>query len=60
MSPAFADAERLRRIERRRRDEHGREADERVEGGDELRHRRHGDAPRGDGADAAADGNAAR
>ena len=51
-----ADAEGLRRIERRGGDEHGGEADQRVEGGDELRHRRHRDAPRDDGAGAAAGG----
>ena len=39
--------------------EHGGKADERMEGGDELRHRRHGDAPGGDGADGAADRDAA-
>ena len=49
-----ADAEGLRRIERRRRDEHRREADQRVEGGDELRHRRHRNSPRDDRAGRAA------
>ena len=49
-----ADAEGLRRIERRRGDQHRREADQRVERGDELRHRRHRDAARDDRADAAA------
>ena len=50
-----ADAEGLRRVERAGGDQHRREAHERVEGGDELRHRRHRDPPRGHGADAAAD-----
>ena len=54
----LADAEGARRIERGGGDEHGGEADERVEGGDQLRHRRHGDAPRRDGADDAADAEA--
>ncbi len=47
----IADAEGFRRIERTRRHEHRGEADERVEGGDELRHRRHGDAAGGHRAD---------
>ena len=58
MSPDRADAEALGRIERGRRHHHGGKADEAVEGGDELRHRGHGDAARDDGADAAADGKA--
>ena len=41
--------------ERGRRDHHGGEADEAVEGGDQLGHRGHGDAPGDDEADAAAD-----
>ena len=49
-----ADAEGLRRIERGGGDKHGRKADQRVEGGDELRHRRHRDAARDRGADRAA------
>ena len=56
---ALADAEAVGRIERGGGDEHGGEADQRVECGDQLRHRRHGDAPRGDGADEAADAEAA-
>ena len=40
-----------------RADQHRGHADEAVEGGDELRHRRHLDAPRGDEADRAADGD---
>ncbi len=36
-----ADAEGVGRIERRRRHEHRGQADQRVEGGDELRHRGH-------------------
>ena len=55
MSPRHADAERLGRVQRRRRDEHRRQADQRVERGDELRQRRHLDAPRDHGAHAAAD-----
>ncbi len=35
-----------------------RQTDERVEGGDKLRHRRHGDAPGDDRAGTAADGKA--
>src|SRR3712207_7260571 len=41
---ARADAEAFRRVERRGGDEHRRHADQRVEGGDELRQRRHLDA----------------
>jgi hypothetical protein len=55
-----ADAEALRRIDGGRRHHDGGKADQRVEGGDELRHRGHGDAPRDDRADAAADGEAER
>ena len=54
-----ADAEGIRRIEGGRRHEHGRQADQRMEGRDQLRHRRHGDAPRDHRADAAADRDAA-
>ena len=54
-----ADAEGLRRIERGRGDQHRGHADQRMEGGDKLRHRRHRDAARDDGADAAADGDTA-
>ena len=42
--PGDADAEGVGRDERRRRDEHRRQADQRVEGGHELRQRRHLDA----------------
>ena len=41
MSPAVADAEGGRRIERGGRHQHRRQADQRVEGGDQLRHRGH-------------------
>ena len=58
MLPGVADAEGLRRVERGRRDEHRGKADQRVERRDQLRHRRHRDAPGDDGADAAADGDA--
>ena len=54
------DAEGLRRVEGGRGDEHGGETDQRMEGRDQLRHRRHRNAPRGHGADAAADGDAAQ
>ena len=54
----FADAEGIRRIDRGGRHHHRGKADERVEGGDELRHRRHGNALGDIGADAAADGKA--
>ena len=53
-----ADAERLRRIQRRGGDEHRGEADQRVECRDKLRQRRHLDAQRDEGADAAADDDA--
>ena len=53
-----ADAEGLRRIERARRHQHRREADQRVEGRDELRHGRHRHALGDHRADAAADGEA--
>ena len=52
-----AEIEGLRRIERGRRDQNRRHADERVEGGDELRHRRHGHAPGDRRADAATNGD---
>ena len=52
------DAIGFRREEGRPGDKHRRKADQRVEGGDELRHLRHGDAPCDDSADAAADGEA--
>ena len=59
MRAGLADAEGFRRVERRRRDQHRGEADQRVEGGDELRHRRHRRCDRAMiGADAAADGEA--
>ena len=58
MDAGRADAEGLRRVERGRGDQHRGKADQRMEGGDELRHRRHRDAPRDDSADAAADGDA--
>ena len=50
-----ADAEGLRRIERRRGDQHRGKADQRMEGRDELRHRRHRDSARDDRADRAAE-----
>ena len=50
-----ADAERARRIERGRRDQHRRHADQRMERRDQLRHRGHRHAPRDHRADAAAD-----
>jgi len=50
-----ADAERLRGVERRRRDRHRRKAHARVENGDELRHLGHRHAPRDHRADAAAE-----
>ena len=49
------DAECIRRIEGCRRHEHRRQADERMERRDELRHRRHGDAPRRHRTNGAAD-----
>ena len=54
-----ADAEGFRRIEGGRRHEHGRQADQRMEGRDQLRHRRHGDAAGDHRTDAAADRDAA-
>ena len=54
----LADAEGAGRVERGGGNEYGGEADERMEGGDQLRHGRHGDAARGDGADDAADAEA--
>ena len=54
-----ADAEGLGRIEGGGGDQHRGHADQRMEGGDELGHRRHRDAACGDGADAAADGDTA-
>jgi hypothetical protein len=54
-----ADAERIRRIERRARDQHGSKTDERMERRHKLRHVRHGDTPRRDRADAAANAEAA-
>ena len=54
----LADAEGGRRIECGGGDEHRGEADQRMERGDELRHRRHRDAPRDHRADAAADRDA--
>ena len=53
-----ADAERLRRVQRRRRDEHRGEADQRMERRDQLRQRRHLDAERDERAGAAADQDA--
>ena len=55
-----ADAEGVGRIERGGGDQHRGKADQRMEGGDELRHRRHRDAAGDEGADAAADGDAER
>ena len=49
------DPEGVRVEEGGRADQHRRHADQRVEGGDQLRHGRHLDAARGDQADAAAD-----
>ena len=54
-----ADVEGRGRIEGARRDQHSRHADQRVERRHQLRHRRHRNAPRDHGADAAAEGNAA-
>ena len=53
------DAERNRVEEGRRADQHRGQADQAVEGRDELRHRRHRDPPRGDDADHRADGDRA-
>ena len=50
-----ADVEGFRRIERAGGHEHRRQADKRVEGRHQLRHRGHGDAPGDVGADRAAD-----
>ena len=47
-----ADAERFRRVQRRRGDEDRRQADQRMEGRDQLRQRRHLDAQRDERADA--------
>ena len=44
IAPGIADAELARRIERRRGDADRRQADQRVEGRDQLRQRRHLDA----------------
>ena len=52
------DAERLRRIERAGGDQHGREADQRVEERHELRHLRHLDAARQNRAEPATDAHA--
>ena len=49
-----ADAEGLRRVKRGGGDQHRGKADQRVEGGDELRHRGHRNAPRDRRADRAA------
>ena len=46
------------RVERGGRDQHRRKADQRMEGRDQLRHRRHRHAAGDHGADAAADGEA--
>ena len=54
-----ADVEGRGRIEGTGRDQHGRHADQRVERRHQLRHRGHRNAARDDGADAAAEGNAA-
>ncbi len=51
----LADRESFRRIERTGGDENRREADQRVEGGDQLRHRRHRHAPRDGRTDPPAD-----
>ena len=60
MAPSRADAEGFRRIKRRARGQHRRQADQRMERRHQLRHVGHGDAPRHHRADAAADGKAAR
>ena len=52
--PGLGDAERRRRMERRGGDENRRQADERMECGDELRHGGHRDPPRRHRAHAAA------
>ncbi len=53
-----ADAIGFRRKKRGPGDEDRRETDQRMEGRDELRHLRHGDAARDDGADATTDDEA--
>ena len=58
IAPSRADAEGLRRIERRARDQHRGKTDQRMERRHQLRHLRHGDAARDHRADAAADGKA--
>src|SRR6218665_2534754 len=55
----FGDAKVLRRVDRRRRHEHGRQAHQRVERRHQLRHVGHLDGARHIGADAAADGQPA-
>ena len=55
MVPMLADAERLGRIKRRRRDRHRRKADARVEDRDELRHLGHRDPASDHCANPAAD-----
>ena len=60
IAPTRADVEGGRRIERAGRHQHRRHADQRVEGGDQLRHRRHRHAARDHRADAAADREAER
>ena len=55
-----ADAEGLGRIEGGGGDQHRGHADQRMERGDKLWHRRHGDAARDDGAYAATDGDTAQ
>ena len=58
MPPPSAMPKASRRIERAGRDQHRREADQRVEHRHQLRHRRHLDGARAPDADAAADGEA--
>ena len=58
MCAGRADVEGVGRVERAGRDQHRGQADQRVEGGDQLRHRGHRHAARDHGADAAADGDA--
>ena len=55
---AHANAEALRCVERRRRHKHRRQTDQRMEGRDKLRERRHLNALRNNGADGAANGQA--
>ena len=58
MNGAFrADVESRGRVQSAGGDEHGRHADQRVEGGDKFRHRGHRHAPGDHGADSAADGD---